>query len=320
MHGKKKNLATEPKTMSRRKFVIGSALALAGGILGLGLWYSESSKTSAPNPETRERKTTLEYRLSDARAKKLTPQKYLQMICQTVPEYVSAQKSGVSRGMLYNPSEKEITDILNETFQERVKNKQDFDEVMASSIENLKKELKEGFATIMPTAMIFFGKGVPMYMVFTEQMTQNPELNDSDIKSVIIHELKHMTDWFYGITLNGIHINYNTISPNTLRLDFLTSLLELRATYEELENLFRQNVEHSKNLVSPSGFGRIGASYSANWNFLNKYPATELESKARTFQLQQFAGIIPREDPEQIYLDFNLFGYKSTANLSKGKK
>ncbi len=298
----------------RALFTIGTLSVLSLAIACGG----EAKPTAAPqlNP--------VQYALSECKTRLyqvesgiVSPNAHMRDLEQCLPEAVAAKNSGMLKGFVYQPSDKELETLLTELFSDRAGNEQELQFLVQSSIDSYKTLRGKEAGTIIPTIIGAFGQRIPSYVVFTNELYSSASINnDADARSIAKHELRHVKDWYDGIILGDVRLSFDTISPKTVRIDFLQHLMELRAVYDELKDAYRERVEIGRVSVSPQWFGSQAANYSAHWDFLKNYPATDLEEKARELQFRQFEGIKPETNSGgKILIRFNLFGKQDTAEI-----
>lgn len=249
----------------------------------------------------------------------IKPQDYLNTQYNCLPDVIKAEKSGLLKGIIYQPSDRELEAILRELLSTRTNDEQELQYLVRSSIDSYKSP-KGHVGIIIPGIIGFFGQELPIYIGFTETLFSSPAVkNDADVRSIIKHEVKHAEDWHNGIELGNIHLNYNTISPETFSLKFLEQLMELRAVYGELEDLFREKVETGKTSISPEWFASQANNYTQHFNYIKNSTTTELEKKVRDLQLKEFVGITPETASDYLLLRFNLFGKQNAARFTTNK-
>jgi len=248
----------------------------------------------------------------------VSPEDYLQGRDRCLPEVIEAKNSGMLKGFLYNPSNEELEKLLGDVFSERTSDSERLERLVQSSIESYKSIEGDEVGTIIPGIVGVFGEKVPSYVVFREEFFSSPAINnDADVRSIVNHELQHVKDWYEGISLNDIHLSYDTIYPGTLRIEFLQQLMELRAVYAELEDIFDKKVNTDSVSVSQEWLGSQAANYFTYWDSIVKYPTTDLEKRVRELQFEQFKGITPKVEGDQILITFNLFGKQEIAKIEK---
>jgi hypothetical protein len=248
----------------------------------------------------------------------VSPHDYLNDISGCMSEVKDAQKSGMLKGIMYEPTNNELELILNELLSGIAEDKQELKSLIQSSIESYHDSDGGDAAVIIPGIVGVFGQKIPILLAFNETLFSSPSINnDADVISIIKHELRHVEDWYDGITLDNIHLSYDDLSQGTLTIDFLSNLMELRGIYAELEAAFKETVETGKFSISPQWFGSQAVNYSQHWKFLEDYHATDLEKEVREKQFEQFNGIVPKIGTDKISLKFNLFGGKKEASFKK---
>ncbi len=256
--------------------------------------------------------------LYQVQAGQVSPQDYLDERFRCLPEVVEARKAGMLKGFVYNPSDRELEDIAKELcFAHQTCTQQELQYATQSAKDGYKERSKIGSAATI-SEFTLFGQKVPLYVVFAPHFLYSSDAvnNDADVRSTIIHELKHVKDFYKGISLDDIHLSSSTISPKTFNVDFLVNLWELRGEYEELKDMFRERVEKGSVSVSSSRILFNAIDYSNYWRLLESYPANELEDRVRKLQFKEFSGIVPeRIGEDEILIRFNLFGREEMAEL-----
>lgn len=302
-----------------RKIAGRAGLAFAAGAMAMAC-----DSDQKPTPITQITPTSLaECNLTSLdRVKKglIKPQEYIQSQYKCLPEVIQAEKSGILKGFLYEPSDSELEARLREIFSSRTDSEEALQYFVKSSVDGYNSTKAKGHAAgiLVPGIVGIFGEGIPMYVAFTEELSSSPSIkNEADIRSIIKHELQHVEDEYNGITLGDIHLSYNTISQETFSLAFLEELMELRAVYKELEAAFKEKVETGKVSISPEWFGSQAANYSKHFDYIDKSAKTPLEKRVRELQLKEFKGITPQTKTDSIVIKFNLFGKQDSAVIKR---
>lgn len=272
--------------------------------------------TSKPTAENRIKTECDSMSLDQVKKDIIKPQDYLNAQYKCLPEVIKAEESGLLKGIIYQPSDRELEAILRELFSSRANDEQALQYFVRSSIDSYKSP-KGHVGVIVPGIIGVFGEKLPIYIGVTETLFSSPAIeNDADVRSIIKHEEKHAEDWYKGITLGDIHLDYDTISPETFSLKFLEQLMELRAVYGELEDAFREKVQTGKAYISPAWFASEASNYMQHFNYVKNSAKTDLEKKVRDFQLKDFAGITPEiATNDRFLLRFNLFGKQDIAQF-----
>jgi len=250
------------------------------------------------------------------KAGSISPRAYLSEMEHCLPEAADAHASGMLGGFLYQPSDSELEQVLTGLFSGRPE--EEVQAIVQANIDSYNELEGDAAGTILPAIAGAFGQGTPVYVAFKEKLFSSPQINnDADVRSIIIHEVQHVKDWYAGIDLPGMHLSYNTISPETISKDFLEHLLEFRAVYAELEDIFRERVDTGSSPVSPEWFGSRAEDYFLYWTFIEKRPTTELETRIREAQLGQYQGIVPEIREGELLIKFDLFGKQDVLYLKQ---
>ena len=289
-------------------------------IFGIGTTAALYRLSSGTNIDYASAQYRCALTLDQAKSGKVTSQKYLNERLNCLPEVLDARDSGMLKGFLYNPSDTELGALLRNLLSGKVNEEQKLSNLVQSSINDYKqaKDNRGVVATRIPGVIDFFGENLPQYIAFTPALFHYPVIkNDADVKSIINHELRHVRDWYGGVKLGNTLISHRTITLNSFRIEFLEQLLELRAVYDELKNIFRERVEEGSTQVSSEFFASRIIDYSNHRGFIQNNPIIDLERRVAEMQLEESKGIIPEIREGKRYLNFNLFGKKDSISVRK---
>tara|TARA_B100000315_G_C14573351_1_gene586724 strand:+ start:1551 stop:2522 length:972 start_codon:yes stop_codon:yes gene_type:complete len=294
---------------------------IAAGILSLSGCGGNIEPTTNPanTPIKQGIETILSADYSRVMSGLVSPRDYLNDLSGRIAEVKDAQNSGMLTRIIYEPTNKELELLLNESLSGIAEDAQELKSLVQSSIESYQNSDGGDAAVIIPGIVGTFGQKIPINLAIVETLFSSSSINnDADVISIIKHhELKHIEDWYDGITLDNIHLSYDNLSQGTLTIDFLSNLMELRGIYAELEVAFKEIVETGKFSISPQWFGSQAVNYSQYWKFLEEYQATDLEKEVRENQFEQFKGIKPKVGADKISIQFDLFGKKDSVSIKK---
>lgn len=299
----------ERRLTRRELFDLGRRVG-ASALAAASLPYEVAAQTNAnyQNP-----KYTLT--LDQVRTGKVSPQAYLDERFRLMPEVQEARKSGMLKGFLYEPTDKELRERFRDLFRDRgVRDENQLQSLVDSTVQSYylsKEEAPSAFIT--PTLRPFFGQQVPQYIAFPEGALSKPEVNnDADVRSLIKIQLKYIQDWYTILRLGGVNLSYIT-SPKEFRTEFLRDFMRLRAEYEVLRDIFRERAETNKLSVSGEWFGVRAVNYTRYLYFVRNNPTTDLERTVSQLQIKEFEGIVPVLKGNNIVLYFNLFGKRESV-------
>lgn len=243
--------------------------------------------------------------LNQVRLRALPAIDYIQECANEIPGIAEAEKSGMLKGFLYEPSEDELKGLIKNSLAETIDNELDIYYIVHESIEAYKQK---PVATVVPTSSRIWLDRIPLYILFTDWLLSSPVIkNDADVKSVIRHELQHIEDSYNGITLGGMLLSDYQLSPNTFGPMFYYALSELRADYRQLEDVLKERFEKGRVGISLELFVDVATNYAKNWQFI-RGAFSDLEREIRMFQFIEFKGIVPKRKDNMLILRFNLFG------------
>lgn len=261
------------------------------------------------------------YNFSQVKAGLVSSNDYLDERSRCLPEADIARRAGKLGGFLYNPTDAQLEVIFRKMFSKIAKNPRELNSLIQSSINSYSKSKNStmGLGLLVPGTIDNFGARIPVYTAFLPKLfLAGGVTNDAEMRSIVNHELKHIEDWYSGITLSGIYLSRKTIAPSTMRIEFLENLMELRALYKELEDIFKERMAKRTVSVSQQWIGSRGAAYSRYWESI-KSPTTDLEKAVRDTQFDDFKGIIPERSDNIVTIKFNLNGnqYSAVIQLTK---
>jgi len=264
--------------------------------------------------------------LKQVQSGSVAPEVYVKERETCSPAVVRARQSGVLKGLVYDPSDRDLEELLRDYFfehasEEEIRNASEEDvraivQAGMQSYQNVKALKRAG--TVLPTSIRVFGQGYPHYIVFTEWLVSSLGIqNESDVDDIIGHELVHVYDWSKGITLGNVRLARETITLDTFRLDFLVLVMELRAEYRSLSNFYAETLQRGDFSVSKKFFGVVANDYAERFQQLQTYGATEMENNARIALIDEVKGVLPEIRGNQLLMHFNLYGTNRTATISR---
>lgn len=293
---------------SRRGFGKGLAAIACAGLAGAVYWSTISGETEQSS-QVQTAKSVLT--LDGVRSGKVLPQDYLNYMFEIMPEAKEARKSGILKGIFYNPTDKKVEELVKESISSLPI--ADQQETLRFFSEGYK--MQDKIAVVVPNVL---GRRIPLYVIFSNGLlSERAVQNDADVKSIARHELQHVRDQYFGIGLAELSLTDET-TRNKIRPEFLHQLQELRAVYRELNEVFRERLETGAFLVSKDFFCAKAFEYAEHWKFLEN-PITELEKRVRELQFDEFKGVIPEKRQDEVSLMFNLFGTTAKADFTKNK-
>ncbi|MDI6721305.1 MAG: hypothetical protein QMD85_02870, partial [Candidatus Aenigmarchaeota archaeon] len=96
----------------------------------------------------------------------IKPEAYFQDLEHCLPDVIEAKKSGILKGILYNPSDEKLQVLLREMFFGRT----DVDALVQSSLAAYKGARGEEVGTLIPEILGTFGQKFPLYLVLKEEL------------------------------------------------------------------------------------------------------------------------------------------------------
>ena len=203
--------------------------------------------------------------LSQIKDHKELHEDYLIRAVRCLPEFTAAKDSGMLKGFLYDPSDKKLEISLEELFSQIARDGGELKVLVQRGIANYKGRHPDTAAMLSAGIVSLFGHNVASYIIFTQRLFSHSSVkNDADVISLFKHDLKHVEDYYKGITLGNMHLSSNQILADELRVDFYKNLMELRAEYTELRNAFKERVDFGRTSISPKWFGFKMGNYYCN--------------------------------------------------------
>ncbi len=250
------------------------------------------------------------YTIKDVRAGSVEPSIYVSQMSSSMPEIRDAKKDGILKDVMYSPSEEEIRQTTIEAMANM-----GYDQNVARSSADVALDayltVKKGDgdrATILPGVNLLFGAHSPMYMVFLEGFAGNIE-TDEEFRMTARHELRHIKDFYNGITLGNFDITGTSPGVDS---EFITNLGELRATHDTSLAIYRAFKTAGRLPVTPGYFGREMDRYALYWKLV-KTGSTSTESMLADLQLVEFSDITPEELVDgTVKMTFNVSGKKES--------
>lgn len=300
-------------------FALGSVASALTGAFGINYFSERLSPKNEPieNIVTHAPEPQYRYKLEQVRSGEVPPELYLDERFRLLPEVQGVVGSGMLKGFLYNATDSQLESMAMTLLQPVIPNANDLEIAVKSTVEAVHRpKRKSAFASLFPSVTALYGKEIPAYLTFGDQVLNSKVLNnEADIRGAIGHELKHIEDWHYGIKLGNLHISGDDIISGAMSLEFFENLCELRATYKELEAAYKDVVSNGVLSVSKEYFGVRAHEYMKHYDYIKNNAATELERKASSLQLEALSGIKPRRKGELILLYMDLFGRKQLATV-----
>jgi hypothetical protein len=220
---------------------------------------------------------------------------YLNQVVRELPIARLMIEKGIIKGVIYEPKKEDL---------EKLRSLEDNPITNESLIENFKKrfyenDLDNSGATLISYKTNNIPNKSPSYLVFFEKIFTDPAVrNEEDLKSVIIHELNHAKDMYFGIDIPDGKSNTNFKITNS---NLINNLLELRAYHRQLKMLFKEGKLKEK--ISQNHIGRVIQEYIAVHTVLEeqyKKEATEDEKEIIDYQFKKFKDIVISEDKKGI--------------------
>lgn len=310
------------ENLSRRHFVSGVTVLCTDWVVNGNPSFAMQGGTQRP-PYAQN--TSCYSTFDQVRTRVVSPAAYLQERVKCLPEVAAAQRAGMLGGFLYTPSDKELETVLTKLFSDRATNNGQLNYLVRSSASAYKSALQTERNTVkivVPGIIGVFGQRIPVYLAFNENLFFSSEVkNDADVGSIAAkHAIRHVKDWYGGIQLGSSYLSHSTLSPRNFTIKFLEQIMELRAVYDELEEIFKERVGTGKVSVSTEWLGSQLGNYAEHWKFVKTKPSTELEKQASGEQLRQFKGIVPEETGDKAIIHFDLFGKRNSAGITRKQK
>jgi len=262
------------------------------------------------------------YTISDVRSGRIDARTYLNSLANSMPEVVQAKDEGRLIDILYNPSDEELETLFTEYFSERTGSEEALKHFVTVSMTAYKKTADMGNLGLGAVPGIFglFAVQQPFYLVLTDAFVSSYLQNDADVRSLINHELQHNKDMYAGVQLGDIHLTQITVNADSMSEDYFENLLELRAYYQNLKDVFKERITSGTVSISPVWFSSIGTRYHEHWHYIKDSASTTLEKTVRDRQIEEFSGVDPvTVDAETFALRFHLFGKQDTITFHRGR-
>src|SRR3989344_348838 len=287
---------------------VGKALAAAGLILALSPNSGGGPHSNAPaaTPEKTETPyiVNCNFHLWQVRSGIVAPGVYIRSLEDCIPEAAAAKKAGVLKGFVYNPSNAELEALLMSSLSRLVTDKDTLQKRVLEGINLYRAQMASAGATLIPEARVAFGNRTPVSVGFAENMFSSADIKtEADFRSVVYHMLKNAEDWHNNIRLKDADTVF-ALNPSALKDEFLSRIMNVRADYAELENIFKGTSERGVLPVSIDWFANRALSYSKSLKSFTDYHATSLERKIRKYQLNEFKNIILQETKEGMTITY----------------
>ncbi len=124
------------------------------------------------------------------------------------------------------------------------------------------------------------GKGVKRDIVLGEKFFKDIETN-AEAEGVIIHELRHQGDYFYGIRLDNMFLP-SSVPSKELTVEFVDTLSEARGYYEEVKFLRASTKKGEK--VGDQNMCTVATRYVLHSYRLNQLPKNDIQRKIANSQ------------------------------------
>lgn len=241
---KSKNEQSKYHSFSRTKKLIAGA-AIVASLIGAGAYASIHYGIPNINHQSNSSYSQVigsgDYR--NVLENRVLAKDYVGHLNKTMPEVIKAKKEGLLQGVYYNPTDRELEEIVKQNFA----NIPDFNPSKGefqSSLDYLIgiANYRRAHNDIMSTHQenLSNKKNYSFIIVWPGAFNNDSIIRDGDFRLAIIHELTHAKDHYDGISYNGRLIDQTKLSEN-----FLKNLLELRAVDKEIESALNNPKEIS---------------------------------------------------------------------------
>lgn len=302
--------------------IIAAATILAAGAYQYFFNSVQQDYNNArPAIVTKDRPSSQPYTFNQVASGSVTPSQYLQELFDTMPEVQKCRSSGVLKGILYDPSEKEFRELFANSYEHRSYGSLSFEEMLKRSERCFKDANNDRDAPAFTTSPTF-GTEIPRYIIFKKGSLSGDFLmeNDEDVRGIVSHELQHVEDLYNGITLGNIHVDYQSLRKKDVRIEFLNSFAEFRAYGKQIKSFAESLGKTGKCSESQQYIMHTCLNYLDFRNKLDKFPANTVENDLRNMQFEEFSDIAMLETDEQ-YLLTAMYGSKTIEiKLAKKKK
>jgi hypothetical protein len=160
--------------------------------------------------------------------------------------------SGKLLGLLFEPSEQEVRQQFTQVYGKKGFSTVEISDLIQVTLENQTEVSGFALAEISSTNMNYFGRQVPVFIVVNAFAVGNPAIrNDYDVRGDMAHELKHVEDWYDGISFGDLKVNSSSLIENAVSIDWVLALLELRADYEVLSLIDLYGKKETATFLTP---------------------------------------------------------------------
>lgn len=268
----------------------------------------ESTKTISPTPTRTASPTPT---LEGVRAGKYTPQEYLNYLAQNMPEIMIPVAEGLIQEIIYNPPRLELEQLLTKLLRDL--GYDDF--IIADTLSSILENDENTAFQVLPAHPSLAGKKVPIYII-AHPYTINSLTNDYEVENILLHEIQHVKDIYYGVQLNNYNLNWQGLEKGEVSLELWKALLELRAYHVEVLNLFLSFRKNDKN-YGDAYSKNICIRYSEQYSKLEKLATAPAEKLLKKEQLDSFKDLIPTYVGEDITINADVLGNKDFIVLRK---
>lgn len=139
------------------------------------------------------------------------------------------------------------------------------------------------------------GRQIKRTLVLGNRFFQSLEY-DADAESMLVHEIRHQLDYFYGIGLMGLRIPQD-VESSDLRSGFMSALWEVRGHYDQLKYLVdarRRGKNTSNHIICV-----VASNYTIYWYLLNNSVSNQTQRVIRDEHLKHFNDIVPIVEPHK---------------------
>lgn len=260
------------------------------------------------------------YILPQVRAGLVSPNEYVDEWSRCLPEAVILRREGKLGGFLYNPTDEELVALHKKTLQKVSRNPAELNRWVQEGINTYHSVQSSGdLGILVPARTEVFGSGNTFYVAFSPISLQSNGLtNDSEMRSLSLHELQHVRDFSGGIRLGKYQLSRPDLERGRITVDFLQNLAELRAGYKELKYIFLETIIKKNPPVTVKYLAGRGVKYHKYWQAVQN-AKTGLEKTVRDIQFVDFKGIIPERQDNIVTIYFNINGNKIPIVITLAK-
>jgi hypothetical protein len=119
---------------------------------------------------------------------------------------------------------------------------------------------------------------------------------EGDIEKMLLHELKHVRDSYFGINIGNLKITRENFRRKEISNEFHRCLGEVRACHYELQRICQDKQRGIKNWSTTLLFS-VAAQYFKNYSKLGILASTPLEESIAKAQLEECKDIVPERIP-----------------------